>query len=79
MIIKLAIEPISAIVGGGAALLGGKALKSLAGGLVSHQLHDIPHFISSKSNKLGKFIQRSALADSIAFNLSFMVIPLNQN
>ena len=65
MIIKLAIEPISAIVGGGAALLGGKALKSLAGGLVSHQLHDIPHFISSKSNKLGKFIQRSALADSI--------------
>ena len=65
MIIKLAFDPISlsaaAKVGGGALALIPRAFAAAA----ANQLHDLPHFISSKSNRFGKFIQRSIIADSI--------------
>jgi hypothetical protein len=61
MIIKLAFDPLST----GALLAAGSAGKRLVGAAVSNQLHDIPHFISSKSNWLGKKVQKAALADSI--------------
>lgn len=61
MIIKLAFDPLST----GALLAGMSAGKKVINAAVSNQLHDIPHFITSKSNRLGKAIQKATLADSI--------------
>lgn len=59
MIIKLAIDPLTVAAG---ALYAGK---KVMGAAVSNQLHDISHFVTSKSNRFGKAIQKLSLADSI--------------
>ena len=59
MIIKLAIDPLTLMAGGYA------AAKTIGHIGVSNQLHDIGHFLSAKSNKVGKAIQKMSLADSI--------------
>jgi hypothetical protein len=61
MIIKLAFDPLT--IGAGLALA--KGIPTAIGAAIGNQMHDIPHFISSKSNRFGKFIQRSVIADSI--------------
>jgi hypothetical protein len=61
MIIKLAFDPVSV----GAILAGASAGKKVLGAAIGNQLHDIGHFLTSKSNRVGKAIQKASLADTI--------------
>lgn len=61
MIIKLAIDPMSIPL----LLAAGSASRRVLGAAVGNQLHDIGHFMTSKSNILGKAIQKASLADTI--------------
>ena len=76
MIIKLAFDPLTtaaALTGLKAATAGGAAFKVLKDTikrdtldtLVSGNLHDLQHYLTSKSNKFGKAIQRAAMSDII--------------
>ena len=61
MIVKLAFDPIVT----GAAMVAAKAIPTYIGAAIGNQMHDIPHFLTAKSNKFGKWIQRSVISDSI--------------
>jgi hypothetical protein len=61
MIIKLAFDPFIT----GAALVAAKGIPTYIGAAIGNQMHDLPHFLTARSNKFGKFIQRSVISDSI--------------
>ena len=76
MIIKLAFDPLTiaaTLTGLKAATAGAAAAKVLKDTikhntldtLVSGNLHDLNHYLTSKSNKFGKAIQRAAMSDII--------------